>query len=151
MRPLLNLNLGPLLSLLKKSPPLSLLKVVMKLLLEGLDPFNQYSSKIYLSVGWNCRWRCSMKSMKGYVITLLDSAVWSHPCRWNKKILVLFYNLGDMLLMDRKVLGWDYSGCSVLTFTFWLDFEEDKLFSMRDYFVALFWLENSWNYLWYPV
>jgi hypothetical protein len=30
---------------------LSLLKDVMNLLLEGLDPFNQYSYMIYLSVG----------------------------------------------------------------------------------------------------
>ena len=30
---------------------LSLLKVVMNLFLEGLDPFNQYSYMIYLSVG----------------------------------------------------------------------------------------------------
>jgi hypothetical protein len=29
---------------------LSLLKVVMNLLLEGLDPFNQYSCMIFLSV-----------------------------------------------------------------------------------------------------
>jgi hypothetical protein len=46
-----------------------------------------------------------MKSMKGYVITLLDWAVWRHPRRCNKNILVLFYNLVDLLLLDRKVLG----------------------------------------------
>jgi hypothetical protein len=34
---------------------LSLLKVVMNLLLEGLDLFNQYSCMIYLSVGGICR------------------------------------------------------------------------------------------------
>ena len=34
---------------------LSLLKVVMNLLLEGLDMFNQYSCMIYLSVGGLCR------------------------------------------------------------------------------------------------
>ena len=33
---------------------LSLLKDVMKLLLEGLDSFNQYSCMIYLSVGGLC-------------------------------------------------------------------------------------------------
>jgi hypothetical protein len=34
---------------------LSLLKVVMKMLLEGLNPFNQYSYMIYLSVQGICR------------------------------------------------------------------------------------------------
>ena len=122
---------------------LSLLEHVMTLLLEGLDPFNQFNCMIYLSVGGLCRWRCSMKSMKGYVITLLDWEVWRYPRRCNKKILVLVYNLFNLLLLDRNVLGWGCSGYSVLLFTFWLDFEEAKLCSMRDYLVAFFWWENS--------
>ena len=46
-----------------------------------------------------------MKSMKGSVITFLDWELWRNPCRCNKNILVLVYNLVDMLLLDRKVLG----------------------------------------------
>ena len=130
---------------------LSLLKVVMNLLLEGLDLFNQYSCMIYLSVGGIFRWRCNMKRMKGYVINLLDWPVWRHPRRCNKNILVLFYNLVDMLLLYRKVLGWSCSGCSVLFLSLWLYCEEDELFNMRYYFVALFWWDNSRNYLWYPI
>ena len=130
---------------------LSLLKDVMNLLLEELDPFNQSSCMIYLSVGGLCRWRCNMKSMNGYVITLIDWAVWRHPHRCSKNILVLIYNLVNLLLMDRKVLGRGCNGCSVIMFTFWSDCEEAKLCSMRDYFVALFWRDNSRNYLWYPI
>jgi hypothetical protein len=84
---------------------LSLLKAVMNLLLEGLSPFNQYSCMIYLSVGVLCRLRCNMKNMKGFFITLLDWAMWRHPRRRNKNILVLFYNIIDMFLLYRKVLG----------------------------------------------
>ena len=84
---------------------LSLLKAVMNLLLEGLDPFNQSSCMIYLSVRGLCQGICNMKSMKGFVINLLDWAVWRHPRRCNKNILVLFYNPIDFLLLDRKVLG----------------------------------------------
>jgi hypothetical protein len=43
--------------------------------------------------------------MKGFVITFLDWAVWRHPRRCSKNILVLFYNLVDLLLLDRKGLG----------------------------------------------
>jgi hypothetical protein len=46
-----------------------------------------------------------MKSMKGYVITFLDWEVGRHPHRCNKNILGLFYNLVDLLLLDKKVLG----------------------------------------------
>jgi hypothetical protein len=86
--------------------------------------------------------------MKGFFITSLDWAVWRHPCRCSKNILVLFYNL---LLLDRKVLGQGCSGCNVLMFTFCLDCEEDKLFGMRDYFETLFCRDSSRNYLWNPV
>ena len=121
--------------------------VVINLLLEGLDMFNQSSCMIYPSVGGICQWRCSMKSMKGSIITLLDWEVWRHPHRCRKNILKLFYNLVDWILLDIKVLVWGCNGCNVLPFTFWSDFEEAKLCSMRDYFVALFWWENSQNYL----
>jgi hypothetical protein len=46
-----------------------------------------------------------MKSMKGFVITSLDWTMWRHPCRCSKNILVLFYNIVDLLLLDRRVLG----------------------------------------------
>jgi hypothetical protein len=91
--------------LVEEDVMLSLLKVVMTLLLERLDVFNQSSCMIYLSVGGIYRWRCNMKSMKGSFITLLDRAVWRHPHKCNKNILRLFYNLVNLLLLDRKVLG----------------------------------------------
>jgi hypothetical protein len=46
-----------------------------------------------------------MKNMKGFIITWFDWAVWRHPRRCSRNILVLFYNLVDLLLLDRRVLG----------------------------------------------
>jgi hypothetical protein len=48
---LLNLKLGALAFLVEEVVFLSLLKDATSLLLEGFDPFNQYSCMIYLSVG----------------------------------------------------------------------------------------------------
>jgi hypothetical protein len=78
---------------------LSLLKDVTSLLLEGLDSFNQYSCMIYLSVGGICQWRCNMKSMKVSIITFLEWEVWRNPRSYSKNILVLVYNLVDLLLL----------------------------------------------------
>ena len=70
-------------------------------------------------------------------------------CRRN--IYMLYCNLVDPLLLDRRCLGWGYSGYSILLFTFWKDCEEVEFCSMRYYFAALFRWNNSWNYLWYSV
>ena len=137
--------------LAEEARPLSLLKVVMNLLLEGLDPFKRYSYMIYMSVGGLCWWIYNMRSMKGSAISFLDWAVWIHPCRWSQNVFVLFYNLGYMLMLDRRVLGRGYSGFNVLLFTFWLDCEEYKLCSVRYYFAEQFWWDNSQNFLWYIV
>jgi len=94
---------------------LSLLQDVMNKLLEGLDPFSQYGCMIFLSVGGICQWRCNMRNMKGFIITWFDWAVWRHPRRCSN-ILVLFYNLVDHLLLEKRVLGQGYSGLSFLLF-----------------------------------
>ena len=87
-RLLLNLKLDVLLSLLKK-------------------------------LSWTCCWRgwiCSINLVAWSTWVWEDSvgedvAVWRHPHRCSKNILGLFYNLVDLLLLDRKVLGWGCSGC----------------------------------------
>jgi len=134
--------------LAKEVVMLSLLKVVINLVLEALDPFNQSRYMICLRVGGIYLWRCSMKNMKGSVIIFLDWVVWRHPHRWRNNICVLFYN---MLLLDRKVLGQGCSGFNFLLLTFWRDHEEAKLWSKWDYFAAFFCQNISQNYLWYLV
>jgi hypothetical protein len=91
---LLNLILGEMLALLKNSL-LNLLKVVM----------NQYGCMICMSVVGLCRLTCNMKNMKGFIITRFDWVVWRQPHRCNRNISMLFYNIIDLLLLDRRVLG----------------------------------------------
>ena len=54
-------------------------------------------------------------------------------------------------MSNKKVLGWDLSGCNVLLFTFWLDYEEATIFYMRYYLVTLLFRDKSQIYLWYPI
>ena len=55
--------------------------------------------------------------------------------RWlhTEIIFALYYNLVDLLLLDRRCLGQSCGGCSILLFTFWTDCEEAKFCSMRYY------------------
>jgi hypothetical protein len=120
---------------LLKNALLNLLKVVM----------NQYGCMICMSVVGLCRLTCNMKNMKGFIITRFDWVVWRKPHRCNRNISMIFYNIIDLLMLDRRVLGWGYSGCIFLLF--WLGYEEDKFCGMIDYFVALFCQYISRNYL----
>ena len=90
-----------------------------------------------------------MKRMKGFFITLLDWTVWRKPCKCSKNILVLLYNLVDVIFLEKRVAGLGCSDFSVLLFL--TDHQEHKLFCMRDYFVTLFCQDNSLNYHWYPI
>jgi hypothetical protein len=64
---------------------------------------------------------------------------------WKNLILfMLLYNLINLLLLDRNVLGQGFSGRSDLLFTVGLDHEEGKLCGLGDYFVALF-FQDQWS------
>jgi hypothetical protein len=60
---------------------------------------------------------------------------------------VIFFNIVDLFLLDRRGLDQGRSGHSVLLFTFCLNREEAKLCRMRDDFAALFYRKSSWNLL----
>jgi len=66
-------------------------------------------------------------------------------------IFTLCCNLVNLLLLDKRSLRQDCSGCSILLFTFWIDCEEDEFCSMIYYLPALFRWNSSQNYLWYSI
>jgi hypothetical protein len=90
-----------------------------------------------------------MKNMKGFIITWFDWEVLRHSRRCSRNILVLFYNIVDLLHLYRRVLDRGYYGFNFLLFL--LSYEKDKLCDMRDYFAKLFCRDNSLNYIWYHV
>ena len=93
------------------------------------------------------------KSVTNLWLEGLDNFNQSGYFRWlfAEGIFVLFCNLVNLLLLDRRCFGRSCGGCSILLFTLWTNCGEDEFSSMRYYLAALFRWGSSWNYLWYPV